>query len=242
MSTKRDKLELAVIAALADASHYIMEWGKDDCALWCANIVRDALGYDPAAPYRGKYKTRRGSLRALGRKGLKGALQGAARRHKWKRINPVLAQPGDLGLTWTRLTPGAMRPTPALAALAPTSPPTPPVLATVICRANGWFVGRNEKGYTAIPACDVAVAWSVLNDSRLSEVGPRTSAMRPYRPAAAPEYAAPQDPISDAIGLSALIASVYGGLAVGGVASAIGGFFIASGVSADFSTTPGVNP
>jgi hypothetical protein len=224
--TTRDNLELGVIAAMANAGRNVMEWGKDDCALWCADIVRDALGYDPAREYRGRYKTRRGAMRVLGRNGLKGLLTRTARYRHWKRIRPTLAQPGDLGLAWTRL---------ALPGRKPTQ-----VLATVICRAPGWFVARNEKGFTAVPARDVAMAWSVLNDARKAEPGQRVAKMRPYRPAAAPEYAAPNDPISDAIGLSVLLSSVLSVSA--GVGTAIGGFLIASGVSVEFSTTPGANP
>ena len=30
-------------------------YGQDDCALWCADIVRAATGFDPAADLRGTY-------------------------------------------------------------------------------------------------------------------------------------------------------------------------------------------
>lgn len=221
--TTRDNLELAVIAAMANAGRDVMEWGKDDCALWCADIVRDALGFDMGAPFRGRYHTRRGAMRVLGRSGLKGLLQRTARARHWKRIHPTLAQPGDLGLAWTRV---------ALPGRAPTQ-----VLATVICRADRWFVARNEKGFTAIPARDVAMAWSVLNDARKPEAGRRLARVRPYRPAAAPEYAAPHDPISDAIGLTVLLSSVFGA-----AASAVGGFIIASGVSVGLSASASLHP
>lgn len=32
-----------------------MVYGQDDCALWCADIVQAATGYDPAADLRGTY-------------------------------------------------------------------------------------------------------------------------------------------------------------------------------------------
>lgn len=31
--------------------------GRDDCALWCADLVYQATGYDPAADLRGAYST-----------------------------------------------------------------------------------------------------------------------------------------------------------------------------------------
>lgn len=219
----RDNLELATIAAMAEASRNVMRWGTDDCALWCADIVRDALGYDLAAPFRGRYHTRRGAMRVLGRGGLKGLLQRTGRARRWRRINPTLAQPGDLGLAWTRV---------ALPGRKPTQ-----VLATVICRADKWFVARNEKGFTAVPARDVAMAWSVLDDARTPEVGQRLARIRSYRPAAAPEYAAPHDPISDAIGLTALLNFALAGSVLAGAGSAIGGFIIASGVSVGLSAS-----
>jgi hypothetical protein len=224
----RDNLELAVIAAMADAGRDVMEWGKDDCALWCADIVRDALGYDLAAPFRGRYKTRRGAMRVLGRKGLKGLLQRTARARHWKRIHPTLAQPGDLGLAWTRVTLPGRKPI--------------QVLATVICRADRWFVARNEKGFTAVPARDVAMAWSVLNDARKLEPGKRVARIRSYAPARAPEYAAPKDPISDAIGLTAIISTLIGGSSILGVtASAIGGFLLEASVSVGLSASASIH-
>jgi hypothetical protein len=226
--TTRDNLELAVIAAMAEAGRNVMAWGRDDCALWCADIVRDALGYDLGAPFRGRYKTRRGAMRVLGRNGLKGLLQRTARYRHWKRIHPTLAQPGDLGLAWTRV---------ALPGRKPTE-----VLATVICRANHWFVARNEKGFTAIPARDVAMAWSVLNDACRPEPGTRVAKMRPYRPAAAPAYAACHDPVSDAIGLTAIISTLIGGSSILGVtASAIGGFLLEASVSVGLSKSASIH-
>ncbi len=208
----RARLEAAVIGAMHRAARKPMEWGIDDCSLWCANAIREALGYDPAKKFRGKYRTRRGATRLLGRGWLKDAARAIVRRHKWKRINSAFAQPGDIGLTW---------------ALAPNGKPA---LATVMCRSRGWFVGRNENGYTAIPARDVPITWSVLDDCM---IGSRVSLPRISRiPGAPPTSAVAHDPISDAIGLTALIAGFGASTAV---ASAIGGFLIAGAVSIGFS-------
>lgn len=165
--TKRQKLEAGVVAAMSGASERVMEWGKDDCALWCADVINEALGYDPAAHNRGRYTTRRGAARVLGKKGMLGAMRAAARRHKWKRINPAMARPGDIGLLWTT--------TPVQRWVWETDDETlerrrvrvstdVPVLATAICRASGWFVARNERGFTAVRAEHVAICWSVLDD------------------------------------------------------------------------------
>jgi hypothetical protein len=34
------------------------EWGRNDCALWCASAVAHELGVDPAQDLRGTYSTR----------------------------------------------------------------------------------------------------------------------------------------------------------------------------------------
>lgn len=151
--TIRNRLEKSVLAGI-DRANKPMQWGIDDCALWVADIQRDALGYDPGAPFRGRYKTRLGALRVTGVAGMPGVARKVARRHGWKRVDPRLAKPGDGGLTWTTITVRGKQ---------------TPILATVICRAPGWFVGRNEGGVTALRASEVAMAWSVLDDAALDQ-------------------------------------------------------------------------
>lgn len=136
MTDPRARLEAALVAEMAACGP--MQWGRDDCALWCANILREALGYDAAAPFRGRYRTRRGAHRVLGKTGLAAALRAAGRRHGWRRAKPGEERVGDIGLI---LVGG--------------------VASTVICRAPGWFVGRSEHGWTALPAAEVRLAWSV---------------------------------------------------------------------------------
>lgn len=41
------------------------EWGVNDCALFTCNWIKAIAGYDPAAAFRGRYRSQRGSLRAL---------------------------------------------------------------------------------------------------------------------------------------------------------------------------------
>jgi hypothetical protein len=134
----RDRLEIEVLSAMDRASATPMQWGRDDCALWCADVLRAALGYDAAERFRGRYKTRIGARRVLGRGGLAVALRVAARRFGWRRIKAGEEACGDVGLFKSG---GA--------------------LTTVVCRAPGWFVARNETGFTVIPARSVRVAWAV---------------------------------------------------------------------------------
>lgn len=207
----RARLEAAVADGMLRAAEHPMQWGRDDCALWAADILRGVLGYDPAVRFRGRYKTRRGAVRVLGRAGLLGATRAAARRHKWTRISPQTARPGDLGLTWTAVSGHA-------------------VLATVVCRATGWFVGRNEAGWTALPADDVVISWSVLPDW---QPGARANLSRvSTRPAMTPLAGACHEPVSTAIGLTALITSLG---ASAGTAGLIGGSILSATLSIGFS-------
>ena len=136
---KRMELERGVLGAMDIAASRAMKWGVDDCSLWCADVLKGALGYDAGVQFRGRYKTARGARRALGRKGLLGALQGMARKHHWRSIAAGCEQPGDIGV----LVSGK-------------------IASTVICRAPGWFVGRELNGYTAIPSRMVSKIWAVI--------------------------------------------------------------------------------
>jgi len=139
-SETRARLEAAVLDLLTEASSAApMQWGRDDCALWAVEPVRRALAIDAATRFRGHYRTRIGALRLLGKGGLASALRAAARWHRWRRIPPSDAQTGDLGLIHQEAG-----------------------YAMVVCRATGWFVGRNERGFTAVPAESVKIAFDVL--------------------------------------------------------------------------------
>lgn len=189
----------------------VMAWGVDDCALWVGGILHEALGYDAAKEIRGRYKTQRGAARVLGRDGLLGLTRKLARRHRWKRIAPQLAQAGDVGLVWTIYN-------------------DTPVLSAVVCRKNGWFVGRNDRGWTTIPHENIAYAWSVLQDNVSgSNVNMRRVLSRPDL---CPTSAAMHEPISTAIELTALIEAIGASSAAAG---AIGGFIVSATLSVGFS-------
>lgn len=140
----RARLEDELIMAMRHAAEHPAVWGVDDCALWCAETLRRALGYDAAAAFRTGYTDRQGAAAAVGHLGLGFALRRAARDFGWRKVDPQLAATGDVGLALIPDKHGRFWPT------------------TMICRCRGWFVGRGAYGYTALDARAVRVAWSVV--------------------------------------------------------------------------------
>lgn len=79
---------------IAEAYRHQFEWGKRDCALWCADWVWKATGRDLGAEWRGKYKTENGAAKLMRKKGYHG-VEAIADRHLLSC--PVnLAQRGDI--------------------------------------------------------------------------------------------------------------------------------------------------
>ena len=141
----RQRLAAAVCAGI-DRAHGEARWGRDDCALWVADIISDALGYDPAARWRG-YVDRDGAARAVGALGLGMAIRSAASQFGWRRIAPAAGDVGDVGVT------------PAPAAIDGRIERR---LTTFICRAPGWWVARSERGFFAIESAGIKFAWAVV--------------------------------------------------------------------------------
>ena len=56
-------------AAVETARSWRFAWGRNDCALWTASVVRDLTGEDFAADLRGRYRTRNGALVVMARAG-----------------------------------------------------------------------------------------------------------------------------------------------------------------------------
>jgi hypothetical protein len=127
--TLRRRLRRSVERHMKSSLSEEMKWGHDDCGLWFANIIKEALGYDPGDQWRGKYQDREGALKALGKPGLVFWGNAMAERYGWKRIPASKAAPGDVGFTKIN-----------------------GVACVVVCRSRGWFVGRDQNGFTAIPA------------------------------------------------------------------------------------------
>jgi hypothetical protein len=67
--TRRSTWEADLSAYLIGMADARFAYGQIDCALFAAGAVEAMTGEDPAARFRGKYKTMRGSLSALSKLG-----------------------------------------------------------------------------------------------------------------------------------------------------------------------------
>lgn len=135
----RRRLAYHLRIAMVRVAGRLMAWGKDDCALFHGDVELAALGYDPCAGFRGRYRTQRGAHRVLGRGGLPALLRRLSRSRRWRRIKPCHARVGDIGLM-----------------------PVGKAVAVVRCLHKGEWIGRNEAGWSMVPTSRVRVAWSVI--------------------------------------------------------------------------------
>jgi len=88
--------EAALGAFLAACEGRPYAWGEHDCALFAAGAVQAMTGADPAAAFRGRYRSKRGAakaLRELGAGTLEATIDGL-----FETITPAFAQRGDLVL------------------------------------------------------------------------------------------------------------------------------------------------
>lgn len=81
-------------AFLEDAGRLPFAEGRHDCALFAAGAVAAMTGEDPAAGWRGRYRTTRGGLRVLRAAGHRDHLALAAAL--FEGIPPAFARMGDL--------------------------------------------------------------------------------------------------------------------------------------------------
>jgi hypothetical protein len=146
-SVARARLAASVENAMRQVARLPAVDGRDECTLRWANVIREALGYDPARPYRGRYWSRGGMGRALGPGGLVGAIETAAARYSWREIAPSDAQVGDIGIVPVLVGGRATRRT---------------LRITAICRAPDWFLLRQDVGFAACRAKVVERAWAVV--------------------------------------------------------------------------------
>lgn len=136
----RERFVTVIDAAIERSEGVPMRWGRNDCALWTGSIVRRVLGYDPVKDWRGKYWSQSKALKLVGKGGIARTMSRVARNHKWSVIEPRDAQPGDVGLCKT----------------------AEGLLACVINRAPGWWVGRVDKGYAVLRDDLIVKAWKVI--------------------------------------------------------------------------------
>lgn len=134
----------ALIAALDRAEDFDDEnapdfvWGERDCLMRCADIVRDAIGIDPAEPWRGKYDSEEGAAVLVGPRGVLWTTRQRARELGMRRVFKVAdAETGDWGVAQTRLG-----------------------LASVMKHKSGLWFGCIDRGFALIPGSNVKAAWS----------------------------------------------------------------------------------
>ena len=115
-------------------------WGVQDCCLWGADWVRLATGRDPAAGWRGRYRTAIGAARLVTRRGGFEAHVAACLADAGLTETPD-PQPGDVGvIMW----------------------PNGPVLAV---RTSAGWAHKLEAGIVITGGCLIR-AWSVPCPSR----------------------------------------------------------------------------
>lgn len=75
-------------------------WGRADCALFAADWILEARGFDPAADWRGRYATALGCRRLLKKRGgLAAVFAGLAARHGFaERTEGEALMDGDVGV------------------------------------------------------------------------------------------------------------------------------------------------
>lgn len=71
------------------------EWGQHDCALWAASCVEVTTGTDLGEPFRGRYKTAAGALKAI-RKAGHLTPEALAEARVGPRQPPAFARAGDM--------------------------------------------------------------------------------------------------------------------------------------------------
>lgn len=87
---------MALCQYLAEAGRAPFAHGTHDCALFAAGAVAAMTGEDPAARWRGKYKSLKGGLGAMRRAGVADHVAMAAR--VLAEIPPAMARPGDIAV------------------------------------------------------------------------------------------------------------------------------------------------
>jgi hypothetical protein len=142
ISLTRRRLADAVEAAVEGALEQRTVWGECDCVMWCANVVKGPLGYDPVASFRHRYTTPVGYLRVLNNMGyasLDEALQAVAMLNGWPKIDPYVALPGDVGIT----------------------PHISGMRTMVLCWRSGFWVGHRNLGYGTVLGSQVELAYRI---------------------------------------------------------------------------------
>ncbi len=133
--TREERFDPAIAGAVARWAGASMRWGRDDCLMALADIVLVATGRDVAKGYRGRYRSRRGALRVLGKGGVAGAVAKAARALAMRPAVAAACRTGGLGLVKTADGPAG------------------------VMRHGFLWIGRLDGGFSAYPSKAVYRAW-----------------------------------------------------------------------------------
>lgn len=114
-------------------------WGSWDCARWGAAAVEAQTGIDFYAPFAGRYRSARGSVRALRRFG-SGSLEATFTSALGEPVAPAFGGNGDIVLAVGDGEPG---------------------LRIAVVRANGWADAVGDDGLVSIPRASWLKVWKV---------------------------------------------------------------------------------
>jgi hypothetical protein len=105
-------------------------WGACDCCTAVCDVFEALHGFDPMAPWRGRYDGPRAAMRLVSSfGGMEGLLEAAARRADLVEVAPRAAAAGAIGVA------------------APNE--WAPLGAMLICAEPGEWVGKSGAGYVA---------------------------------------------------------------------------------------------
>lgn len=86
-------------AHLAASAGRPFAWGRHDCAIFAADCILAMTGEDPAAPFRGRYRSFKGGLKCLRKAGFADHVALATAR--LEAVHPAYARAGDLAMIAT---------------------------------------------------------------------------------------------------------------------------------------------
>lgn len=155
----RQLVERRINEAIATSCKQEVNWARDNCAFWCADIVGPLIDYDLVKDFRDRFRSRSGAYRIMGGpSGLKKIMDRMAIDRKWAWVPPPRALPGDIGVAVTRYVSYRWR---VIGGKRMRVLVELPAASIVICRHPGWFVARGDQGFASIPAHKVMQAWAV---------------------------------------------------------------------------------
>lgn len=134
-----ERLVLAEIEKSLDYADRVApraRWGKSDCLVVPAGILRRAGGPDFGERYKGRYASA-DDLKTLIPKGLAAEVRARAREHGWKPVKPEDARPGAWGVCRTRQG----------------------IQINVLKYRDDYWLAPCDRGVNFIKTSEVRVAW-----------------------------------------------------------------------------------